>query len=183
MWIWHNSALILFFHGSLFSFLLRNYFQIEREEDSDKSEGKGFQVGRENHFKVNIGKASEGQGNNAGANPSFKVNFANRMKMNLENDNHDSKDFGFNSNKAPHKDVFSGTLYRNGAKAVGNGLNNTRFSQGAEPTLMTKRVPTNYENGETSFTNQNLNGDSSMNNSLSNASTTNSGVLRPGHGP
>jgi len=132
--------------------------KIEREEDSDKDEGKGFQVGRENHFKVNISKPSEGQGNNAGANPSFKVNIE----------------------KVPHKDVFSDTLYRNGAKAVGNSLNDTRLSLEGKPHLVTKNIPSNYENGKTSTdygTNNNLLHEvSSMNNNFSNKDASNSGT-------
>jgi len=132
--------------------------KIEREEHSDKGEGKGFQVGRENHFKVNIGKPSEGQGNNAGANPSFKVNIE----------------------KVPHKDVFSDTLYRNGAKAVGNSLNDTRLSLEGKPHLVTENIPSNYENGKTSIdygTNDNLLHEvSSMNNNFSNKDASNSGI-------
>ena len=156
-----------------------NYFQIEREEDSDKSEGNGFQVGKENHFKVNIGKPSDEKGNNnAGANPSFKVNIENRMKMSVENDQK-SKNIGFNSNKVPHKDAFSDSLYTNGAKAVGNGLNDTQFSFGGEPTLMTKNIPSNYMNGKPSMNNgttQNLQEGSSMNNNVLKANTANSGT-------
>ena len=94
------------------------------------------------------------------------------MKMNVQK-SQESKAIGFNCDKVPHKDVFSDTLYRNGVQAVGDCLNNTRFSPRGEPALITKGIPTNYESGKTSMTNHNLKEGVSMNNSFSNADTRN----------
>ena len=98
--------------------------------------------------------------------------------MSVENDKK-SQNVGFNSNKVPQKDAFSNSLYGNGAKAVGNGLNDTQFSFGGEPTLMTKKIPSNYMNGKAGTNNgvnQNLQEESSMSNNVFKANTANSGT-------
>ena len=97
--------------------------------------------------------------------------------MSVENDQK-SKNIGFNSNKVPHKDAFSDSLYTNGAKAVGNGLNDTRFSFGGEPTLMRNKILSNYENGKASMNNginQNHQ-EGSSNNDILKANIGNSGT-------
>jgi len=58
-------------------------------------------------------------------------------------------------------------------------LNDTRFSFGGEPTLMTKKIPSNYMNGKAGTNNgvnQNLQEESSMNNNIFKANTVNSGT-------